>query len=108
MKARGLPLLCTVAFIYACIPQTLYNQEVQQNRHLLYLNGTDQQLSPLTGISLLPARSLLCDIWNLKGLTQISSRQWPFGRYHPIASNDSFGGRAQNRRINIVIRDQTP
>jgi chemotaxis protein MotB len=31
-----------------------------------------------------------------------------FGRYHPIASNDTPEGRAQNRRINIVIQDQTP
>jgi chemotaxis protein MotB len=31
-----------------------------------------------------------------------------FGKYHPIASNDSPEGRVQNRRINIVIQDQTP
>jgi chemotaxis protein MotB len=30
-----------------------------------------------------------------------------FGKYHPIASNDSLEGRAQNRRINIIIQDQT-
>jgi len=31
-----------------------------------------------------------------------------FGKYHPIASNDTPAGRAQNRRINIVIQDQAP
>jgi chemotaxis protein MotB len=31
-----------------------------------------------------------------------------FGKYRPIASNDSPAGRAQNRRINIVIQDQMP
>jgi chemotaxis protein MotB len=31
-----------------------------------------------------------------------------FGKYHPIASNDTAAGRAQNRRINIDIQDQTP
>ncbi len=31
-----------------------------------------------------------------------------FGKYHPVASNASREGRAQNRRINIVIQDQTP
>jgi len=31
-----------------------------------------------------------------------------FGKFHPIAPNDSREGRAQNRRINIVIQDQTP
>lgn len=31
-----------------------------------------------------------------------------FGQYHPIASNDTPEGRAQNRRINIVIQDRMP
>jgi chemotaxis protein MotB len=31
-----------------------------------------------------------------------------FGQYHPVASNETPQGRAQNRRINIVIQDQTP
>jgi chemotaxis protein MotB len=31
-----------------------------------------------------------------------------FGKYHPIASNATPEGRAQNRRINIVIQDQAP
>jgi chemotaxis protein MotB len=31
-----------------------------------------------------------------------------FGKYHPIASNDSPEGRAKNRRIEINIQDETP
>jgi chemotaxis protein MotB len=31
-----------------------------------------------------------------------------FGKYHPIASNDTPEGRAMNRRINIVIQNQSP
>ena len=31
-----------------------------------------------------------------------------FGRYRPVASNDTPQGHAQNRRINIVIHDQAP
>jgi chemotaxis protein MotB len=31
-----------------------------------------------------------------------------FGKYHPIASNDTPEGRARNRRIGIVIQDQSP
>jgi chemotaxis protein MotB len=31
-----------------------------------------------------------------------------FGKYHPMAPNDSPQGRSQNRRINITIQDQTP
>jgi len=30
-----------------------------------------------------------------------------FSKYHSIASNDTPAGRAQNRRINLVIQDQT-
>ena len=31
-----------------------------------------------------------------------------FGKYHPIASNDTPEGRAKNRRIDIDIQDETP
>ena len=31
-----------------------------------------------------------------------------FGKYHPIAPNDTPQGRQQNRRINIAIQDQSP
>jgi len=29
-----------------------------------------------------------------------------YAQYHPVASNDSFGGRAQNRRVDVVILDR--
>lgn len=31
-----------------------------------------------------------------------------FGKYHPIASNDTPEGRSKNRRIDINIQDETP
>ena len=31
-----------------------------------------------------------------------------FGKYHPVAPNDTPEGRAKNRRISIEIQDQTP
>ena len=43
-----------------------------------------------------------------QGLDPNSLSAVAFGKYHPIASNDNPAGRAQNRRINIVIEDQTP
>jgi chemotaxis protein MotB len=43
-----------------------------------------------------------------QGLDPNSLSAVAFGKYHPIASNDTPAGRAQNRRINIVIQDQTP
>jgi chemotaxis protein MotB len=30
------------------------------------------------------------------------------GQYHPVASNDTAQGRAQNRRIDILIQDANP
>jgi chemotaxis protein MotB len=30
------------------------------------------------------------------------------GQYHPVASNDSAGGRAKNRRTDLLLRPETP
>src|SRR5271163_4754468 len=45
MKAKQLVIVCALATITGCVPQSQYNQEVQQNQQLLYLNATYQQLS---------------------------------------------------------------
>jgi chemotaxis protein MotB len=45
MKTKVLILMCAVASLAGCVPQQQYNQEVQQNQQLLYLNGTYQQLN---------------------------------------------------------------
>src|SRR5208283_1131026 len=37
--------LCVVVLVVGCVPQQQYNQEVQQNQQLMYLNGAYQQLN---------------------------------------------------------------
>jgi chemotaxis protein MotB len=188
MKSKKLILICILALAAGCVPQQQYNQEVQQNQQLLYLNGTYQQLNQslqsevaanqvqirqlqnrlevtmvnailfpeggwelgqqgqqelnkivpaLQGVSgkqiviqgytdnlpiLAPLSERFPTNWNLSAARAISVVRFlepqgidpnqlsavAFGKYHPIASNDTPEGRAQNRRINIVIQDQTP
>lgn len=188
MKGRNLLLIGTLVFIAGCVPQSQYNQEVQQTQQLQYLNGTYQQLNQnlqsevaanqvqikqlqnrlevtmvndilfpeggwelgqqgqqelnkivpaLQGVSgkqiviagytdnlpiLPPLSNRFPTNWDLSAGRAISVVRYfeaqglnpnqlsavSFGKYHPVASNDSSEGRAQNRRINIVIQDQTP
>jgi chemotaxis protein MotB len=188
MKTKVLILICTVASLAGCVPQQQYNQEVQQNQQLLYLNGTYQQLNQslqaevagnqvqirqlqnrlevtmvndilypeggwelsqqgqqelnkivpvLQGVAgkqiviqgytdnlpiLPPLAERFPSNWALSAARSVSVVTYmvaqgidpnqlsavAFGQYHPIASNDTPEGRAQNRRINIVIQDQTP
>jgi chemotaxis protein MotB len=51
-----------------------------------------------TNWSLSAARAISVVVYLCRGIRQIP----------PIASNDTSEGRAMNRRINIVIQDQTP
>jgi chemotaxis protein MotB len=172
----------------ACVPEQQYNQEVQQNQQLLYMNSTYQQLNQslqsevssnqvqikqlqnrlqvtmvnailfpeggwelnqngrqelnkvipaLQGISgkqiviqgytdnepiLAPLAQRFPTNWDLAAARAVQVVRYletqgidpnelsavSFGKYHPIAPNDSPQGRSQNRRINITIQDQTP
>jgi chemotaxis protein MotB len=188
MQVRRLIALCVMVMIAGCVPQSQYNQEVQQNQQLLYLNETYQQLNQslqsevtanqvqirqlqnrlevtmvndilypeggwvlsqrgqqelnkivpaLQGVAgkqiviqgytdnlpiLPPLANRFPTNWALSAARSVSVVTYlvaqgidpnqlsavAFGQYHPIASNDTPEGRDQNRRINIVIQDQTP
>jgi chemotaxis protein MotB len=188
MRIKRLMFLIATVAIAGCVPQQQYNQEVQQNQQLAYLNNTYQQLNQslqtevaanqvqvkqlqnrlevtmvnsilfpeggwelhpqgraqlnkvlpaLQGLSgkqiviqgftdNLPIERPLSDRfptnWDLaagravsvvryfeeQGLDPNQLSAVSFGKYHPVASNDTPEGRAQNRRINIEIQDQTP
>ncbi len=45
MKAKKLLFILALALAAGCVPQSQYNQEVQQNQQLSYLNDTYQQLN---------------------------------------------------------------
>jgi chemotaxis protein MotB len=181
-------LAASIATLTGCVPQQQYNQEVQQNQQLLYLDSTYQQLNrslqsevaanqvqikqlqnrlevtmvnsilfPEGGWELhqqgraqlnkvmpalqglagkqiviqgftdsLPIESPLASRfrtnWDLASGRAISVVRYfeergidpnelsavSFGKYHPVAPNDTPEGRARNRRINIEVQDQMP
>jgi chemotaxis protein MotB len=181
-------LLVAIATVAGCVPQQQYNQEVQQNQQLLYLNGTYQQLNQSLQSEVATNQVQIKQLQNRLVVTMVNSILFPeggwelhkqgrqqltkvlpalqglsgkqiviqgftdnlpieyplkerfptnwdlaagravavvrffeeqgldpnqlsavsFGRYHPVASNDTPEGRAQNRRINIEIQDQMP
>lgn len=45
MKAKKLIFILALALAAGCVPQSQYNQEVQENQQLAYLNDTYQQLN---------------------------------------------------------------
>jgi chemotaxis protein MotB len=188
MKRRLLLLALISMAASACVPEQQYNQEVQQNQQLQYMNSTYQQLNQslqsevsadqvqvkqlqnrlqvtminailfpeggwelnqngrqelnkvipaLQGISgkqiviqgytdnepiLAPLAQRFPSNWDLAAARAVQVVRYlesqgidpnelsavSFGKYHPIAPNDSPQGRSQNRRINITIQDQTP
>jgi len=187
-KAKNLLVIGALMTIAGCVPQSQYNQEVQQNQQLQYMNGTYQQLNQnlqsevaanqvqirqlqnrlevtmvnnilfpeggwelsqagrqelskivpaLQGAAgkqiviegytdnlpiLAPLAERFPNNWSLSAARAISVVTYlngqgidpnqlsavAFGQYHPVASNDTPEGRAQNRRINIAIQDEAP
>src|SRR5277367_2174309 len=188
MRIARIVLVVVIATIAGCVPQSQYNQEVQQNQQLQYMNGTYQQLNQnlqsevaanqvqirqlqnrlevtmvnnilfpeggwelsqagrqelskivpaLQGAAgkqiviegytdnlpiLAPLAERFPNNWSLSAARAISVVTYlngqgidpnqlsavAFGQYHPVASNDTPEGRAQNRRINIAIQDEAP
>src|SRR5271169_3035634 len=187
MRLGKLIILATTLTLSGCVPQQQYNQQVQQNQQLLYMNSTYQQLNQNLQTEVASNQVQIRQLQNRLEVTMVNSilfpeggwdlhqqgrdslnkvlpalqglsgkqiviqgftdslpieeplaRRFPtnwdlaagravsvvryfeaqgidpnqlsavaFGKYHPIASNDTPEGRAQNRRINIVIQDQT-
>lgn len=188
MRNRKFILICIIALTAGCVPQSQYNQEVQQVQHLSYMDDTYKQLNQnlhtevsadqveikqlqnrlqvtMVNAILFPEggwelnesgrRSLgkivptlqsvagkqiviegftdtepilprlaerFPNNWSLASARAISVVSYleeqgvdpnflsavSFGKYRPIASNDTPEGREKNRRINIMIQDQTP
>jgi len=188
MRIARIVLVVVIATLAGCVPQSQYNQEVQQNQQLLYLNGTYQQLNQNLQSEVASNQVQIKQLQNRLEVTMVNSilfpeggwelhqqgrnslakvlpalqglsgkqiviqgftdslpieeplaRRFPtnwdlaagravsvvryfedqgldpnqlsvvsFGKYHPIAPNDTLEGRARNRRINIEIQDQTP
>jgi chemotaxis protein MotB len=188
MRFTRVILVAAIATLTGCVPQSQYNQEVQQNQQLLYLNGTYQQLNQSLQSEVAANQVQIKQLQNRLEVTMVNSilfpeggwdlhqqgrdslakvmpalqglsgkqiviqgftdslpieeplaRRFPtnwdlaagravsvvryfeaqgldpntlsavsFGKYHPVAPNDTPEGRSRNRRINIEIQDQMP
>jgi chemotaxis protein MotB len=181
-------MVAAIATLAGCVPQQQYNQEVQQNQQLTYLDHTYQQLNQSLQSEVAANQVQIKQLQNRLEVTMVNSilfpeggwelhqqgrqqlnkvlpalqglagkqiviqgftdslpieeplaRRFPtnwdlaagravsvvryfeeqgidphqlsavsFGKYHPVAPNDTPEGRARNRRINIEIQDQMP
>jgi chemotaxis protein MotB len=188
MKIKSLMLVAAIAALAGCVPQQQYNQEVQQNQQLSYLDKTYQQLNQNLQSEVAANQVQIKQLQNRLEVTMVNSILFPeggweihqqgrqqlskvlpalqgvpgkqiviqgftdslpierplserfptnwdlaagravsvvryfeeqgldpnqlsavsFGKYHPVAPNDTPEGRARNRRINIEIQDQLP
>jgi chemotaxis protein MotB len=188
MKIKSLMLVTAIAALAGCVPQQQYNQEVQQNQQLSYLDKTYQQLNQNLQSEVAANQVQIKQLQNRLEVTMVNSILFPeggweihqqgrqqlskvlpalqgvpgkqiviqgftdslpierplserfptnwdlaagravsvvryfeeqgldpnqlsavsFGKYHPVAPNDTPEGRARNRRINIEIQDQLP
>ena len=188
MRMTRLLVVAAIATLAGCVPQQQYNQEVQQNQQLTYLDHTYQQLNQSLQSEVAANQVQIKQLQNRLEVTMVNSilfpegswelhqqgrqqlnkvmpalqglagkqiviqgftdslpieeplaRRFPtnwdlaagravsvvryfeeqgldpnqlsavsFGKYHPVAPNDTPEGRARNRRINIEIQDQMP
>jgi chemotaxis protein MotB len=188
MRITSLMFVAATLTLAGCVPQQQYNQEVQQNQQLLYLNSTYQQLNQNLQSEVAANQVQVRQLQNRLEVTMVNSILFPeggwelhqqgrqqltkvlpalqglsgkqiviqgftdslpieqplsgrfptnwdlaagravsvvrffeeqgvdpnqlsvvsFGKYHPVAPNDTPEGRARNRRINIEIQDQMP
>jgi chemotaxis protein MotB len=188
MKIRKIAVLPVLLLLAGCVPQSQYNQEVQQAQQLQYMNSTYKQLNQnlqtevnsdqvhiqqlrnklkvtmvnailfpeggwelhdqgkqelnkivptlqsvagkqivIAGYTdnlgiLPPLAERFPSNWDLSAARAIAVVRYletqgldpnhmaavAFGKYHPIAPNDTPEGRAKNRRIDINIQDETP
>jgi chemotaxis protein MotB len=188
MRITRLLMVAAIATLAGCVPQQQYNQEVQQNQQLTYLDHTYQQLNQSLQSEVAANQVQIKQLQNRLEVTMVNSilfpeggwelhqqgrqhlnkvlpalqglagkqiviqgftdslpieeplaRRFPtnwdlaagravsvvryfeeqgidpnqlsavsFGKYHPVAPNDTQEGRARNRRINIEIQDQMP
>jgi chemotaxis protein MotB len=188
MRITRLLMVAAIATLAGCVPQQQYNQEVQQNQQLTYLDHTYQQLNQSLQSEVAANQVQIKQLQNRLEVTMVNSilfpeggwelhqqgrqqlnkvlpalqglagkqiviqgftdslpieeplaRRFPtnwdlaagravsvvryfeeqgidpnqlsavsFGKYHPVAPNDTPEGRARNRRINIEIQDQMP
>ncbi len=79
MRFTALILAATALTLAGCVPQQQYNQEVQQNQQLLYLNGTYQQLNQNLQSEVATNQVQIKQLQNRLEVTMVNSILFPEG-----------------------------
>ena len=72
-------MVAAIATLAGCVPQQQYNQEVQQNQQLLYLNGTYQQLNQSLQSEVATNQVQIKQLQNRLEVTMVNSILFPEG-----------------------------
>lgn len=78
-------MVVAIVALAGCVPQQQYNQEVQQNQQLLYLNGTYQQLNQSLQTEVAANQVQIKQLQNRLEVTMVNSILFPEGGWevHP-------------------------
>jgi chemotaxis protein MotB len=79
MKTTSLMLLAAVVTLAGCVPQQQYNQEVQQNQQLSYMNNTYQQLNQNLQTEVASNQVQIRQLQNRLEVTMVNSILFPEG-----------------------------
>src|SRR5271166_5756398 len=79
MRITSLMFVAATLTLAGCVPQQQYNQEVQQNQQLLYLNSTYQQLNQNLQSEIAANQVEIKQLQNRLEVTMVNSILFPEG-----------------------------
>jgi chemotaxis protein MotB len=79
MKAKKLFFILSLVLIVGCVPATQYNQEVQENQQLNYLNNTYQQLNQTLESEVAANQVQIQQLQNKLRITMVNDILFPEG-----------------------------
>jgi outer membrane murein-binding lipoprotein Lpp len=97
MRITSLMFVAATLTLAGCVPQQQYNQEVQQNQQLLYLNSTYQQLNQNLQSEVAANQVQVRQLQNRLEVTMVNSILFPEGGWEspparPAATDQGLAG----------------